>query len=123
MMVSLNTLFLWVNSLAQTITGLFLLLAPSEMLPTQNSKLRDVGNGTLSIGLISTAVLFSKVEDRPRFVYGVLAQYHIIVVCLQMVANAVPGIPPSVIIGFHGTLACWFAWTWVSYQHPGGKQS
>jgi hypothetical protein len=98
-----------IHVLAEIVAGTILLLKPSFFNPNATAShmetMRGVGNGALSIGVVGLALL--NMDPRPTFLFAVLAQYHSLVVWLQL-REPMPNMPAWLPPLFHGLLAFYF---------------
>ena len=98
-----------IHVLAELVAGTILLLKPSFFNPNATAShmetMRGIGNGALSIGVVGLALL--NMDPRPTFLFAVLAQYHSLVVWLQL-REPMPNMPARLPPFFHGLLAFYF---------------
>lgn len=100
-----------VHVVAELIAGLILCFAPylfnSTGSDSQLETMRNIGNGAICVGLLGAALLSLIKSNRPNIFFGVIAQYHVGVVILQL-RVPLEGVPIWPALLFHGGLAIWF---------------
>jgi hypothetical protein len=103
---------LTVHVVVELLAGCILCFSPTIFAPTADDenaeRLRNIGNGAVAIGLLGMGMLSLTPRSRPRVFYGVIAQYHVGVVWLQLRAPLISYVPWWLPPGFHSLLALFF---------------
>jgi hypothetical protein len=89
-----------------------LLLEPSVFAAgsfDQHEAMRGFGNGAISVALLGVLLLLGPEPWVAGFLYAVLAQYHSVIVLLQLRNPLPPPAPPWLAPAFHGALGGWLA--------------